>query len=319
MQVVTKLEEFPDLTYSVVSSGTFDGVHRGHQKILQRLVEVAQQNNGQSVVITFSPHPRVFFGENVFLINSLDEKIKLLAQTGIDYLLILPFNETLANLEAEEFIENIYIKAIQTKKLVIGYDHHFGKNRRGNFKFLQENIEKYPFEIEEISAQDIEEVTISSTKIRKALLEGDIHTANLYLGYHYTFSGKVVQGDQIGRTIGYPTANLRLIDENKIIPANGIYAVKVRWQEEEFGAMLYIGNRPSLTNNEKRIEVNIFEFDKDIYGETLEVEFLDFIRSDAKLEGLDALKERLAQDKSETLKILDRTFCLNKQLKNSLT
>lgn len=318
MQVVTKLQEFPDLTYSVVSSGTFDGVHRGHQKILQRLVEVAQQNNGQSVVITFSPHPRVFFGENVFLINSLDEKIKLLAQTGIDYLLILPFNETLANLEAEEFIENIYIKAVQTKKLVIGYDHHFGKNRRGNFKFLQENIEKYPFEIEEISAQDIEEVTISSTKIRKALLEGDIHTANLYLGYHYTFSGKVVQGDQIGRTIGYPTANLRLIDENKIIPANGIYAVKVRWQEEEFGAMLYIGNRPSLTNNEKRIEVNIFEFDKDIYGETLEVEFLDFIRSDAKLEGLDALKERLAQDKSEALKILDRTFCLNKELKNSL-
>ena len=306
MQVITKLQEFPDLTYSVVSSGTFDGVHRGHQKILQRLVEVAQQNNGQSVVITFSPHPRVFFGENVFLINSLEEKIKLLAQTGIDYLLVLPFNEILANLEAEEFVEKLYIEAIQTKKLVIGYDHHFGKNRRGNFKFLQENIEKYPFEIEEISAQDIEEVTISSTKIRKALLEGDIHTANLYLGYHYTFSGKVVQGDQIGRTIGYPTANLRLIDENKIIPADGIYAVKVRLQEEEFGAMLYIGNRPSLDNNEKRIEVNIFNFDRDIYGEILEIEFLDFIRSDAKLEGLDALKQRLAQDKLAALKILEK-------------
>ena len=306
MQVITKLQEFPDLTYSVVSSGTFDGVHRGHQKILQRLVEVAQQNNGQSVVITFSPHPRVFFGENVFLINSLEEKIKLLAQTGIDYLLILPFNETLANLEAEEFVEKLYIEAIQTKKLVIGYDHHFGKNRRGNFKFLQENIEKYPFEIEEISAQDIEEVTISSTKIRKALLEGDIHTANLYLGYHYTFSGKVVQGDQIGRTIGYPTANLRLIDENKIIPADGIYAVKVRLQEEEFGAMLYIGNRPSLDNNEKRIEVNIFNFDRDIYGKILEIEFLDFIRSDAKLEGLDALEQRLAQDKLAALKILEK-------------
>jgi len=312
MQVITNLQEFPRLPYSVVSSGTFDGVHRGHQKILNRLVEIAQQNNGQSVVITFSPHPRVFFGENIFLINSLDEKIRLLAQTGIDYLLILPFNEALANLEAEEFVEQIYIKATQAKKLVIGYDHHFGKNRRGNFEFLQKNINTYPFEIEEISAQDIEQVTISSTKIRKALLEGDINTANLYLGYHYIFSGKVIQGDQLGRTIGYPTANLKLLDKSKLIPADGIYAVKVHLKGEIFGGMLYIGNRPSLTNNEKRIEVNIFDFDEDIYGEILEVEFLDFIRPDAKLEGLEALKERLLQDKLEALKILEKSVPLLK-------
>ncbi|GAB4132021.1 MAG: bifunctional riboflavin kinase/FAD synthetase [Raineya sp.] len=304
MQIITSLREFPDLAYSVVSSGTFDGVHRGHKKILSRLVEVARQNAGQSVVITFSPHPRIFFGEKVHLLTSLDEKIQLLSQTGIDYLLILPFNQGLANLEAEDFVQKIYIEALQTKKLVIGYDHHFGKNRRGNFEFLQQHIQNYPFEIEEIAAQDIDDVTISSTKIRNALHRGDVKTANLYLGYAYRFSGKVVRGDQIGRTIGYPTANLQLLDPYKLIPAEGIYAVKVRLGQETFGAMLYIGNRPSLQNNEKRIEVNIFEFDRDIYNEILEVEFLDFIRKDAKLQGLEALKMRLEQDKIESLKIL---------------
>lgn len=305
MQVITSLQEFPSLTYSVVSSGTFDGVHQGHQKILRRLVEIAHHHAGQSVVITFSPHPRIFFGEKVLLLNSLEEKIQLLAQTGIDYLLVLPFNQALANLEAEEFVKKIYIETIQTKKLVIGYDHHFGKNRRGNFEFLQKNIKNYPFEIEEISAHDIDEVTISSTKIRKALLMGDVQTANLYLGYPYALSGKVVKGDQLGRTIGYPTANLELLDPHKLVPADGIYVVKVRFKQETFGAMLYIGNRPSLVNNEKRIEVNIFDFDRDIYGETLEVEFLDFIRSDAKLDGLEALKARLAQDKIASLKVLE--------------
>lgn len=306
MQVITSLQEFPTLPYSVVSSGTFDGVHQGHQKILSRLVEIARQNDGQSVVITFWPHPRIFFGEKLFLLNSLEEKIQLLAQNAIDYLLVLPFNQALANLEAEDFVEKIYIEALQTKKLVIGYDHHFGKNRRGNFEFLQKNLQKYPFEIEEIPAQDIAEVTVSSTKIRRALLEGDIHTANLYLGYPYTFSGRVVKGDQLGRTIGYPTANLKLLNENKLVPADGIYAVKVRLREKEFGAMLYIGNRPSLQNNEKRIEVNIFEFDAEVYGETLTVEFLDFIRPDAKLEGLEALQKQLAQDKMVSLQVLER-------------
>jgi riboflavin kinase/FMN adenylyltransferase len=312
MQVITNPQEFPRLTYSVVSSGTFDGVHRGHQKILNRLVDIAQKNNGQSVVITFSPHPRIYFGEKVFLLNTLEEKIKLFAKTGIDYLLVLPFDKTLANLEAEAFVEQIYIKTTQAKKLVIGYDHHFGKNRQGNFEFLKKNIHQYPFEIEEITAQDVEEVVVSSTKIRKALLAGDIRTANLYLGYPYALSGKVIQGDQLGRTIGYPTANLTLSDENKLIPADGIYAVKLHLKDEIFGGMLYIGNRPSLTNNEKRIEVNIFDFDEDIYGEILEVEFLDFIRPDAKLESLEALKERLLQDKLEALKILEKSVPLLK-------
>lgn len=306
MQVIRSLQEFPQLTYPVVSSGTFDGLHLGHEKILGRLIEIAHQNQGQSVVVTFSPHPRTFFGEKVLLLNSLEEKIKLFDSAGIDYLLVLPFDENLANLEAEEFVEKIYINAIQTRKLVIGYDHHFGKNRRGNFKFLQENIHKYPFEIEEISPLVIDEVTISSTKIRKALLQGDIQTANQYLGYQYSFSGKVIRGDQIGRTIGYPTANLQPIDENKLIPADGIYAVLVHLKKQVLGAMLYIGNRPSLDSKEKRIEVNIFDFEGDIYGEILEIKFLDFIRSDAKLDGLDALKQRLAKDKLDTLKILEK-------------
>jgi len=304
MEVITNLQEFPPLAYSVVSSGTFDGVHQGHQKILRRLVDIAQENEGQSVVITFAPHPRIFFGEKVLLLNSLKEKIQLLAQTGIDYLLVLPFNQALASLEAEDFVQKIYIETLNTKKLVIGYDHHFGKNRRGSFDFLQQHLQYYPFEIEEISAKDIDDVTISSTKIRNALLLGDVKIANLYLGYNYKFLGEVVKGDRLGRTIGYPTANLPLNDTHKLIPADGIYAVKVRLKQETFGAMLYIGNRPSLENNEKRIEVNIFEFDKEIYGQTLEVEFIDFIRPDAKLDGLEALQKQLAQDKIASLSIL---------------
>jgi len=305
MQIFQNTQDFPRLPFAVVTSGTFDGVHLGHQQILQRIVQIAKQNEGQSVVITFFPHPRMFFGQGVQLLNTLEEKISLLKKTGIDYLLVLPFNQQLANLSAEDFIQKIYIETTHAKKLVIGYDHHFGKNREGNFDFLEKKIWQYPFEIEEIPAQDINEVAISSTKIRAALLKGDVQTANKYLGSAYQMNGVVVQGDKLGRTIGYPTANIHIAETYKLIPADGIYAVRVVVKNKTYGGMLYIGNRPTLQNpSERRIEVNIFDFDEDIYTESICLEFIDFIRPDAKLSGLEELKNQLASDKVESLKKL---------------
>jgi riboflavin kinase/FMN adenylyltransferase len=305
MQIFQNTENFPLLDFAVVTSGTFDGVHLGHRQIIRRVVQVAQENQGQSVLITFFPHPRMFFGHDVKLLNTLEEKISLLEETGIDYLLVLPFNQELATLSAEEFIQKIYIRTTQAKKLVIGYDHHFGKGREGNFDFLQKNLASYPFSIEEIPSQDIDAVTISSTKIRNALLNADVQTATKYLGQYYSISGVVIKGDQLGRTIGYPTANVHIKESYKLIPADGIYAVRVWLRNKMYGGMLYIGNRPSLSNpSEKRIEVNIFEFSEDIYGETLRIELLDFIRPDAKLPSLEALKQQLAQDQTNALRKL---------------
>jgi riboflavin kinase / FMN adenylyltransferase len=302
MQIFHNTQDFPHLPFAVVTSGTFDGVHIGHQQILQRIIQIAKENNGQSVVITFFPHPRMFFGQDVKLLNTLEEKISLLKKTGIDYLLVLPFNHELSNLSAEEFIQKIYIQTTQAKKLVIGYDHHFGKGREGNFEFLQKSISEHPFDIEEIPEQDIDQIAISSTKIRNALLQGDVQTASKYLGSAYQMKGLVVKGDQLGRTIGYPTANIHIEENYKLIPYDGIYAVKVYIENSEYGGMLYIGNRPTLQNpSEKRIEVNIFDFEEDIYGKTIQIEFIDFIRPDAKLSGLEALQMQLAQDKIDAL------------------
>jgi riboflavin kinase / FMN adenylyltransferase len=302
MQIFQNTQDFPHLPFAVVTSGTFDGVHLGHQQILQRIIQIAKENNGQSVVITFFPHPRMFFGQDVKLLNTLEEKISLLEKTGIDYLLVLPFNQELSNLSAEDFIQKIYIQTTQAQKLVIGYDHHFGKGREGNFEFLQKRISNYPFDIEEIPAQDIDQIAISSTKIRNALLQGDVKTASKYLGSPYQIKGKVVKGDQLGRTIGYPTANIHVEENYKLIPCDGIYATKVYIENVEYGGMLYIGNRPVIENAfEKRIEVNIFDFNEDIYGKTIQIELVDFIRHDAKLAGLKALQMQLAQDKIDAL------------------
>lgn len=308
MNVYYGIQEFKKLENAVVTSGTFDGVHLGHQKILKRLNEVAELTNGESVVITFYPHPRsVISPDNqiVKLLSTLEEKIELLEKSGVNNLLIVPFTREFSELSSEEFIQKILIETIGTKTLVIGYDHRFGKNREGGFDYLKLNKEKYGFGIEEISRQDIENVGVSSSKIRKALQEGDVPSADHFLGRNYSLSGVIVKGRQLGRTIGFPTANIQVREIAKLIPSDGVYAVKVYYNDEAFGGMLNIGNRPTVDGTFQTVEVNIFEFDQEIYGEKLTIEFLQKIRNEQKFNGLDELKTQIAKDKITCKEILN--------------
>jgi riboflavin kinase/FMN adenylyltransferase len=308
MNVYYGIQEFKKLENAVVTSGTFDGVHLGHQKIINRLNEVAKLTNGESVVITFYPHPRsVISPDNqiVRLLSTLDEKIELLEKSGVNNLLIIPFTREFSELSSEEFIQKILIQTIGTKTLVIGYDHRFGKNREGGFDYLKLNKEKYGFNIEEISRQDIENVAVSSSKIRKALQEGDVPSADHFLGRNYSLSGVIVKGKQLGRTIGFPTANIQVREIAKLIPSDGVYAVKVYYNEIVFGGMLNIGNRPTVDGTFQTVEVNIFDFDQEIYGENLTVEFLKKLRNEQKFNGLDELKTQIAKDKITCEQILN--------------
>ena len=306
MNVYYGIKEFTKLENAVVTSGTFDGVHLGHQKILNRLNEVASETKGESVVITFYPHPRSVISpdnKTISLLSTLDEKIELLEKNGVNHLVIIPFTREFSELSSEEFIQKILIDTIGTKTLVIGFDHRFGKNREGGFDYLKENKSRYGFEIEEIPRHDLESVGISSSKIRKALNDGDVPTAHHFLGRNYSVSGVIVKGKQLGRTIGFPTANIQVREIAKLIPADGVYAVKVYYHENEHGGMLNIGNRPTVDGTYKTIEVNIFDFDKEIYGENLQVEFIKKIRNEQKFNGLEELKAQISRDK-ETCKAL---------------
>jgi len=299
VKVYRNIEEFSRLDNAIVTTGTFAGVHYGHQKIISRLEELAKQHNGESVIITFFPHPRlVLFPEDndLKLINTLDEKIELLEKSGIDHLLIIPFTKEFSRLSSLEFIQQILVDKIGTKKLVIGYDHHFGKNREGSFEHLKHYSTEYGFEVEEIPEQDINDVAVSSTKIRNAILEGDVSVANKYLGYNFSLRGLVKKGDQIGRTLGFPTANISLAESYKIIPADGIYAVNVFIQDRKLQGMLYIGDRPTVQGKSKVIEVNIFDFSEDVYDQLIKVEFLQYIRGDKYFNSLEELKVALAKD-----------------------
>ncbi len=299
MKVHQGLEAFVKLPFAVVTSGTFDGVHIGHQKILARVREIAQANNGQTVVITYWPHPRLIVStdsSDLKLLSTIHEKIELLAKNGVDHLVIISFTKEFSLLSSEEFITQVLVDKIGTKKLVIGYDHRFGKNREGSFEHLKHNAYAYGFEVEEIPRQDIDDVAVSSTRIRNALSAGHIHIANEYLGNLYSLSGQVVGGDQIGRKLGFPTANLSLAESYKLIPMDGIYAVKVACRETIYKGMLYIGTRPTLDGRMRTIEVNIFDFNETIYGESLTVYFIDLIREDQKFSDMAALQRQLLQD-----------------------
>jgi len=311
MQVHYGLENIGKLPHTVVTSGTFDGVHIGHQKILQRIKEIVifirekEHKYAESVVITYHPHPRlVLFPDqsNLFLLSTLEEKINLMEKHGVEHLLIIPFNKEFSQTSSEDFIQNILINRLNTKKLVIGYDHRFGKNREGSFEYLQANQHLYPFEIEEISRQDIDNVAISSTKIRNALMQGKIEMANEYLGHFYMLSGQVVEGNQIGRTIGYPTANIAIQEKHKLIPTDGIYAVRILHNDLIYKGMLYIGSRTTLGDDlQKTIEVNIFDFDKQIYGEHLSIELVALLRKEMKFNSIEEMKEQLDKDKKEAV------------------
>lgn len=292
MKVYRELSEFTPLKNAVVTSGTFDGVHKGHQKIISRLLEAAKETQGESVVITFWPHPRLIISpdrESLRLLSNLDEKIDLLANLGVDHLIVLPFTREFSELSSEKYVEDILISGIGTETLVIGYDHRFGKNREGGFDYLKKNSERFKIDIVEIPRQEIDSLTISSTKIRNALQKGEIKVANDLLGRTYSFQGLVKKGRQLGRTIGFPTANVNVAKKYKLIPATGVYAVKVHLRGEVLNGVMNIGSRPTVEGTGITQEVHILDFDDDIYGETLRVETIDYIRPELKFDGVDAL------------------------------
>lgn len=307
MKVYTHIEGFKDVKNPIVTTGTFDGVHLGHQKIISRLKDVAQKHEGETVLLTFYPHPRmVLFPEDndLKLLNTQQEKIQLLEKYGVDHLIIYPFTKEFSRLTSVEFVRNILVNSIHTKKLIIGYNHHFGRNREGSFEHLKEFGPIYGFDVEEIPAKDIDSIEVSSTKIRKALLSGDVETANSYLGHAYSVTGKVIHGNELGRTIGYPTANVLIEDKYKLIPADGVYAVNVEVKGKKYDGMLNIGNNPTIEEKGRSIEVNIFDFNETIYGEDATIFFIKRLRDELKFAGLDELKNALAIDKQNALKIL---------------
>lgn len=308
MKIYHGLDDFVRLKYAVVTSGTFDGVHLGHQKILQRLNEVSSRNGGETVVITFWPHPRLVLHpeeDSLKLLNTFEEKAELLKAEGIQHLIRIPFTKEFSQYTSKDFIREILVETIGTRKLVIGYDHRFGHNREGSFEQLKENAPRYGFEVEEIPQQDVDHIGVSSTRIRKALAEGDIETATHFLGRPYCISGRVIMGDKLGRLLGFPTANIEIDTKFKLIPADGIYAVTVQHGHDDYKAMMYIGNRPTLNGTKRNIEVNIFDFDKEIYGDALVIRFHKLIRADSKFQDLEDLKTQLRHDKADALKILE--------------
>jgi riboflavin kinase/FMN adenylyltransferase len=307
MRIYQGTETIQGIPCPVVTTGTFDGVHLGHQRIIKRLKEIAAKEKGETVLLTFHPHPRsVLFPESpLSLLTTPEEKIQLLEHAGIDHLVIIPFTKEFSQLSSEEFIRTILVKNIGTKKLVIGYDHHFGRNREGSFEHLKEFGPVYGFTVEEIPAKDVDSVNVSSTRIRKALASGNVRTANKYLGYQYFISGMVVKGKQLGRKLGYPTANIEVNDKSKLVPGDGIYAVRVTCNNELFGGMLSIGMNPTVDGTHRTIEVNIFNFDKDIYGEQISIHFVNRIREEMKFDSLDALVKQMDSDKEISLRLLN--------------
>lgn len=323
MKIYHNLSEFTKLNNAIVTIGTFDGVHYGHQKIIKQLVAKAKSDHGESVILTFFPHPRLIIdpeNQDLKMINTINEKAEILKSLGVDHLIITPFTRDFSNLLPDDYIKNILVNHIGTKHIIIGYDHRFGKDRTGNLADLKAAGNHFGFSVEEIMEQDIHDVAVSSTKIRQAILDGDVSLAADYLGYSFSIFGRVIKGDKIGRTIGFPTANIFVEETYKLIPGDGIYAVTVEmkvgsselgvdalesstfnFQPSTFKGMAYIGQRPTINGMTRNIEVNIFDFNQEIYGQDIKMNFLKFLRHDVKFTGLDALKVQLQKDKGDTL------------------
>ncbi len=331
MEVYRSVEQLPPLRNAVITIGTFDGVHEGHRKIIAHLKHEAEAINGETVIITFHPHPRKVVSSAILgirLINTLDEKIELLADAGIDHLVIIPFTEAFANQSAEDYIQHFLIKNFHPHTIITGYDHRFGKDRLGDYRLLEKMTPIYNYILKEIPKHVLDEIAISSTNIREAIVHSDIETANKLLGYDFFFEGIVVDGDKLGRKLGYPTANLRMSDDEKIVLGNGIYAVYVevgsrKWQvgsggnanrqlsyspltthHSRYKGMMSIGFRPTVDGKKKVIEVNIFDFNKEIYGEPIRVYVKKYLRPEIKFNNLDELVRQIDQDKVESLKVL---------------
>ncbi|WP_298140915.1 bifunctional riboflavin kinase/FAD synthetase [Flavobacterium sp.] len=304
MKTFNSINSYKTSKISIVTIGTFDGVHIGHNHILQKLVYDAKNSESESLVLTFFPHPRMILQENneVKLLNTITEKSKLLENIGIDNLIIHPFDKEFSRLTAEDFVKTILVEKFNIQKIIIGYDHRFGRNRTATIDDLIIFGKQYGFEVEQISAQQIDEISVSSTKIRTAILDGNITLANNYLGYNYSFSGTVVKGKQLGRTIGFPTANINIDEEYKLIPKNGVYIVKSLISGNNFYGMMNIGTRPTVNGLNQTIEVFFIDFDSNLYDQKITIEILDFIRDEQKFDSLESLKKQIEIDKQTTLK-----------------
>ena len=299
MEKHLSIHSFKSKKKTIITIGTFDGVHLGHKSILEKMKNATLENIYESVVLTFFPHPRMVLQQDssIKLLNTIDEKATLLEKFGIDNLIIHPFDEVFSNLSAEEFVKEILVDKLNIHKIIIGHDHRFGKNRSADINDLISFGKKYGFEVEQISAKEIDEIAISSTKIRKALLEGNIKLANEYLGYPYFISGKVVSGKKIGRTIGFPTANIQINESYKLLPKNGVYIVSSEIKNVLHFGMMNIGNNPTLGDNEQSIEIHFFDLKEDIYNENLQISILEQIREEHKFNSLTALQAQLEMDK----------------------
>ena len=310
MKVHYDLASLPQFKDAIVTMGAFDGVHKGHQQIIQRMKQLAEKVVGETIIITFHPHPRKVISSvpgEIKQLSSIKERIHLLEAAGIDHLVIIEFNYGFSNMTAEQYVEDFLYQHFKPNTVIVGYDHHFGKGRNGNIALLQSMGTRLNFKVEEIQEQLVDNEIISSTLIRNYISDQNITRANELLGYPYQFEGFVVRGNQLGRTIGYPTANLHINDEEKLIPSNGVYAVKVKGictNHKAIEGMMNIGIRPTVDGQKKVIEVNIFNFDQDIYEQNLTVMVYEFIRGEVKFNGLDALKEQLHQDKITATKLL---------------
>lgn len=309
MQVFYNIDDFTHEKPVVATIGTYDGLHLGHKKILQRLKDIATEIGGETLLISFHPHPRlVLFPDKapIYLLQNIDEKIATLRDFGIDKLLLIPFTKEFSQTSSDTFIRKILVEKVGISHLVIGYDHHFGANRSGDIHELRQYAKECNYEVEEIPAQAIDNANVSSTKIRQALQAGDIQTANTFLGYPFHFSGKVIHGEKQGRLLGYPTANLDLQDSHKLIPANGIYFVRAIHENQAYFGMMSIGVKPTMGEFARGIEVNIFDFDKDIYNQILKIEVLQYIRAEAKFDSLEALVAAIDGDKAFCLRQMEK-------------
>ncbi len=306
MKVYRSIEAYENTGRAAVTIGTFDGVHSGHQVIINQLKNAAKKINGESVLLTFFPHPRMVLypdDNDLRLLNTINERIKLLDKAGIDHLIIHPFSKEFSRLSSTEFVRDILVNQLNVATLVIGYDHHFGRNREGSFEHLQELAPLYDFKVEEIMAQEIQQINISSTKIRNSLNDGEINAANQFLGYNYFIEGTVVEGNQKGREIGFPTANIKIDEWYKLIPAKGVYAVKAFIDDKTYEGMLNIGTRPTINGTNETIEANIFNFNENIYNKTLRIEFYQRIRNEQKFEKFSDLKTQLEIDREKAIQV----------------
>ena len=298
MKIVKHISEFSSKEQTFVTIGTYDGVHFGHQQIIEKLVSEAKNAGKKSVVLTFFPHPRMVLQKDatIELINTIDERATLLEKTGLDYLIIHPFSREFSRMSALEFVRDILVNQLNISKLIIGYDHHFGKNREGNITQLTEYSHLYDFKVEEIPAQDIDSVSVSSTKVRRALAAGNLKTANNYLGYNFMLNGNVVNGKKLGGKIGYPTANIDIKESYKLIPKTGVYVVKSTINKKTIFGMMNIGNRPTVDGNYQTIEVHFFDFNQDLYHQNLTIELIYFLRDEQKFDSVESLVLQLEKD-----------------------